>query len=394
MSFFSKLEARVDLVNSLLCVGLDPHFKELFPSTVKPEDVSEEEKCDAAFTFCKTLIDATAPFAAAFKPNAAFFEALGPNLGMLTLRRVIDAIPPSIPVLLDVKRGDIGTTAQAYAEACYERNSAHGLGADAVTLSPLMGYDSILPFISGKYTDRGAFLLCKTSNPGSNDLLTLNTTTNNIQTPLFEIIAKMATVWADRAIFEATGTRPRTDGETSYHRKTPGLGLVVGATDTQALRRTRAMIGEEMWILAPGVGVQGASLNDACIAGLNSKGSGLLIPVSRGISLAENPAMAAKTLQLTINAVRQDIISKYGNIDAAIKTSHLDETNTASLLTPNQYDFIDFCLNQGVLKFGSFILKSGRTSPYFFNAGLFSSGQSLYRLGQAYASAIMTCPQL
>jgi uridine monophosphate synthetase len=142
-SFFSKLEARVEEVNSLLCIGLDPHSKELFPdSDAKP---TPQQKCDAAFTFCKNLIDATIPYAACYKPNAAFFEALGVEQGNATLKRVLQEIPSNIPILLDVKRGDIGSTAAAYAEACYDH-----LGADAVTLSPLMGWDSVAPFVTGE----------------------------------------------------------------------------------------------------------------------------------------------------------------------------------------------------------------------------------------------------
>lgn len=148
-TFFDKLEARVEKANSLLCVGLDPHLSELFSDSdgSSPPPQEEEEQCDAAYTFCKTLIDATAPFCACYKPNVAFFEALGPNGGMAVLRRVIADIPHDIPVLLDVKRGDIGSTAAAYATACYDH-----LGADAVTLSPLMGWDSIEPFVTGKYS--------------------------------------------------------------------------------------------------------------------------------------------------------------------------------------------------------------------------------------------------
>jgi uridine monophosphate synthetase len=138
-SFFSKLEARVQEVNSLLCVGLDPHSKEILNDSLK----NPQDKCDAAFTFCKTLIDATLPYAACYKPNAAFFEALGEH-GEATLERVIKEIPSNVPVLLDVKRGDIGSTAGAYAEACYEHAKA-----DAVTLSPLMGWDSVAPFVTG-----------------------------------------------------------------------------------------------------------------------------------------------------------------------------------------------------------------------------------------------------
>jgi len=332
-----------------------------------------------------------APFAAAFKPNAAFFEALGPTLGMITLRRVIDAIPSSIPVLLDVKRGDIGTTAQAYAEACYEREPTRGLAADAVTLSPLMGYDSIQPFISGKYVDRGAFLLCKTSNPGSNDLLTFSTP------PLYEKIAATTVQWSDRAWSEAesnlkTAAAVAEGEQTSAGKtKTPCLGLVVGATDTQALARTRSLVGDDIWILAPGIGAQGGDLEAACRAGFNSKGTGLLIPVSRAVSQATHPGMAAKSMQEAINSVRASVLSTHA-FEAVESTTPVD--STVANRSSYQHDFIDFCLDEGVLRFGSFVLKSGRTSPYFFNAGLFSSGRSLYQLGQAYATAIMSCSEM
>ena len=144
-TFFDKLEARIEKANSLLCIGLDPHLSELFPDgSLSP---TEDVRCDAAYTFCKTLIDATAPFAACFKPNVAFFEALGPTGGMAVLQRVVKSIPDDIPDLMDVKRGDIGSTAAAYAMACYDH-----LGADAVTLSPLMGWDSIEPFVTGMVT--------------------------------------------------------------------------------------------------------------------------------------------------------------------------------------------------------------------------------------------------
>lgn len=143
-SFQSKLEARVESIGSILCIGLDPHPNELFAERTDWEVASEQTRCDAAFTFCKTIIDATLPYAAAYKPNAAFFEALGDG-GAAVLRRIVrDVIPSDVPVLLDVKRGDIGSTATAYAEACYDH-----IGADCVTLSPLMGWDSVCPFVTG-----------------------------------------------------------------------------------------------------------------------------------------------------------------------------------------------------------------------------------------------------
>lgn len=353
LSFRDKLEARVATINSLLCVGLDPHEKELFPDGWK--DVTDDAKCDAAFTFCKTLVDATAPYAACYKPNAAFFEALG-NGGPACLERVIkDVIPNDIPVLLDVKRGDIGSTAGAYAVASYEH-----AGADAVTLSPLMGWDSVSPFVTGDFANKGAFLLCKTSNPGSNELLALELQSGEA---VFERIAGLVGAeWSASAGEAAT------------------LGLVVGATDAVALKKARKAAGEKVWILAPGVGAQGGDLLEAAQAGLNSAGTCMLIPVSRGISRAEDPAAAAKELQEKIQAVREQVVS-----EAAASTS----STPATSLQEYQREFLEFSLAEGVLKFGSFVLKSGRTSPYFFNAGLFASGAALYKLGKAYASSIM-----
>jgi uridine monophosphate synthetase len=209
---------------------------------------------------------------------------------------------------------------------------------------------------SGNYANKGAFLLCKTSNPGSNDLLALSLSTSMT---VYETIARLAGQWS--------------------REHNASLGLVVGATDAVALRGAREAGGDAVWILAPGVGAQGGNLEDALNAGLNSKGTGMLIPVSRGISRADNPAEAAKAFREQINGARV-------REEAAAATQNS--------IQAYQKDFLEFSLAEGVLKFGSFVLKSGRTSPYFFNAGLFSSGAALHKLGKAYASAIMSSPVL
>mmetsp|Transcript_10570 Transcript_10570/g.16073 ORF Transcript_10570/g.16073 Transcript_10570/m.16073 type:complete len:527 (-) Transcript_10570:44-1624(-) len=364
MSFFDQIQTRSESINSLLCVGLDPHQKEL------PADqwsASEESRCEAAYQFCKRIIDATADHTVCYKPNAAFFEALGTKLGNVTLRRVIDAIPDDIPVLLDVKRGDIGSTAAAYAEACYEEQD--GLNADGVTLSPLMGWDSVSPFITGKYADKGAFVLCKTSNPGSNDILALNLQ----QQTVFEKIAGLANGWSSSAASDSPTLST-----------TPRLGLVVGATDPSALSKARNAAGSKLWILAPGVGAQGGDLDAACRAGLNDEGTGMLIPVSRGISRASDPSAEAMKLKEGINAARKAVLDQRDE----------KRKEQGDSIAPYQKEFLEFSLKEGVLKFGSFVLKSGRTSPYFFNAGLFSSGSALYKLGKAYAAAIMSSEEL
>lgn len=215
-----------------------------------------------------------------YKPNAAFFEAIGPTHGMQTLQRVINSIDSDIPILLDVKRGDIGSTAQAYAKACYD------MGVHAVTLSPLMGWDSIEPFISGEHSDKGAFILCKTSNPGSNDFMTLQVSSpsSSDTITLYEQIAKQAKEWS------------------------PIIGLVVGATDPIALSKARQAAGEDTWILAPGVGAQGGDLEASLKAGLNQNGTKMLIPVSRGISKAKDMKEAAKQLKDSINQARKKLL--------------------------------------------------------------------------------------
>lgn len=301
-----------------------------------------------------------APFAAAYKPNAAFFEALGPNCGVSTLKRVVDYIhaqtskdDDTIPILLDCKRGDIGSTAAAYAESSYDH-----LNADGVTLSPLMGWDSISPFVTGKYSHKGAFLLCKTSNPGSNDILTQKLSDDKL---LYEQIAKLSKSW----------------NESEDHAAGNKLGLVVGATDIEALARVRNVAGDDVWILSPGVGFQGGDLIGTMKNGLNSKGSGLLVPISRGISRAENIKQKSEEFRDLMNNARQEILTGKS------------QTNSCEDIADYQRKFIEFSLSQGVLKFGSFVLKSGRTSPYFFNAGLFSSGAALSSLGRAYAESIV-----
>ena len=227
---------------------------------------------------------------------------------------------------------------------------------------------------TGAYSNKGAFLLCKTSNPGSNELLALNlVTSSNKEEALFERIARLVGCdWVCNCNSDGTNNAL--------------LGIVVGATDPSALARARAASGPFVWILAPGVGAQGGDLMQCLQAGLNREGSGMLIPVSRGISQAENPGLAAKELCEQINLARETVK------EAAANSQRSSTDNEA--IQQYQKDFIKFSLDQGVLKFGSFILKSGRTSPYFFNAGLFCSGAALFKLGKAYASTIMASPDL
>ena len=191
---------------------------------------------------------------------------------------------------------------------------------------------------------------------------------------MFEKIAHLAESWSEEAAKESNFSGP------------PCFGVVVGATDADALSKARKAAGPNVWILAPGVGAQGGDLDAACLAGMNSEGSGLLIPVSRGISKASDKAKAAEELKINMRDAKVRVL-------ASMAKESLSETDV-SAVAPYQKEFLEFSLSQGVLKFGSFVLKSGRTSPYFFNAGLFSTGAALYKLGKSYASAIMASEKM
>ena len=268
-SFFSFLEKRVDDCSSLLCVGLDPHSSEL-----------EEPSAASALDFCLTLVKQTARYAAAFKPNAAFFEVFGAQ-GWTALQQVVEAIKEEshrlgsrIPIILDAKRGDIASTAEAYAKSAFET-----LDVDCITLSPYLGKDSIEPFLQNQ--EKGIFLLCKTSNPGSSDLQDITLSDGDL---LYEHVAKLAQTWNTKN----------------------NIGLVVGATHLDATKRVRA-VARDLWLLAPGVGAQGGELESALRAGLRKDGKGMLIPISRGISRAESPAKAAAELRDSMLEIRTSI---------------------------------------------------------------------------------------
>jgi uridine monophosphate synthetase len=274
-TFFSFLERRVDDSSSLLCVGLDPHVSDL------PEPTAE-----SALRFCLDLVKQTARYAAAFKPNAAFFEAFGAE-GWDALSELIQGIQSEstrlgsmIPVILDAKRGDIASTAEAYARSAFQN-----LGAHAITLSPYLGRDSIDPFLSVK--ERGVFLLCKTSNPGASDLQDVSVVaTSHVggPIPLYEYVAYLAQQWN-------TGNN---------------IGLVVGATQPEALTRVRAA-APDLWFLVPGVGAQGGDLATALQSGLRKDSKGMLVNVSRSIARAENPGLAAAELRDEILRVKREL---------------------------------------------------------------------------------------
>lgn len=252
--FALRLDQAIARLGSLVCVGLDPQ-----PDRT-PGSVVEQ---------CVRVIDATYEAAVAFKPNSAFFEAVGVE-GMRALAEVIDHVPDDRLVILDGKRGDIGHTAAAYAHAAFEV-----LGADALTVSPYLGGDAVAPFLANPA--RGAFVLCHTSNPGAKDLQELEVAGR----PLYLLVASLAVSWNARG----------------------NVGLVVGATFPQAVEAVRST-APELPLLVPGVGAQGGDLAAIVSVGLDARGRGMLVSSSRAVFYDADPGMAARRLRDEINAFR------------------------------------------------------------------------------------------
>lgn len=271
-SFRTRFAAAAQRNHSLLCVGLDPD-----PARI-PAGVSVRD-------FLMAIVEATADVACCYKPNIAFFE---PDLhdGMELVRDLIEAIHAhGLPVIVDAKRGDIGNTAAAYARAVYDV-----LGADAMTVSPYLGGDSLEPFLA--YPDRTAFILCRTSNPGARDLQDLRV--GERQEPLYAYVARLANDWG------------------AAH---DNVGLVVGATYPQEAREIRA-ICPTLPFLMPGVGAQQGEIDEAVQAAIDAVRGGVLVNASRGVlyappaasvdrpAWAEGARVAAMALRDAINAAR------------------------------------------------------------------------------------------
>ncbi len=273
-TFEERVERRMRQSDSLLCIGLDPVLDKL-PGHYAPT-------VESVVHFCQSIIDATHPVAAAYKPNLGFFTALG-RPGLNALWAVRHSIPSDVPVILDCKVGDVSETAAAYAHGWFTE-----FGFDAITVSPYLGEDAVAPFLT--YGDKGVIILCKTSNTGSGDFQDL--TIDNGE-PLFLRVADRCQQWD--------------------HQYAASVGLVVGATYPEQLKAIRQRVGDQV-ILLPGVGAQGGDLEASLQAGLSSTGTGLLCSASRAVIFADSgqdfdaaALDAAKTLRSQINDVRAAI---------------------------------------------------------------------------------------
>jgi orotidine-5'-phosphate decarboxylase len=278
MNFLEKLVTTSRRQNSLLCVGLDPEPNRL------PVQLRTGPVTTAVIRFCRTIIEVTSPYVCAYKPNLAFFEALGPG-GMQAFQEVLGAIPAHVPVIADAKRGDIGNTARNYAGALFDV-----YGCDAATVNPYLGYDSVAPFLA--YREKGVLLLCRTSNPGARDFQDLLVQEENGEArPLYEVVARRVQSWNEAG----------------------NCGLVVGATYPGELRAIRSLC-PGMPVLVPGVGTQGGDLEASVTAGVDGYGERAIIAVSRAILYASDgsdyaaaAAYEARSLRDRINEARRKI---------------------------------------------------------------------------------------
>lgn len=319
--FLFKLERLLHAGRAPLCVGLDPDLEQMPRRFPDPLAWNWE------------IIAATSDLAACYKPNVAFYEALGAD-GYELLGQTLAAIPPDVPVILDAKRGDIGSTAAAYARACFEV-----WDADAVTLSPYLGRDSVRPFT--EYGDRFAFVLCHTSNPSAGEVQGLS----RWGMPLYQRIATMAPTWGDG-----------------------NVGLVVGATYPESLAEVRALT-PQTWFLVPGVGAQGGNAAAVVAAGQRSNGRGVLVNVSRGIALADDPRQAAE-------AFSDQLRAPVSPAEAGVPSYRLR-------------DLAQRLHALGCIRFGEFTLASGIQSPVYIDLRLLVSDPvTLALAAQVYAGML------
>jgi len=321
MQFCSRLEAAWSERGTALCIGLDPRLQ-------------PGEDADDLYRRSMAIAEATAPYAACFKPNSAFYEAFG-GPGYDALVRLVRNIPGGIPVLLDAKRCDIGPTAEAYAKACFEV-----IGADAVTLSPYMGRDAVDPFLI--YEEKSVFLLARTSNPRAGVFQDILVDSQ----PLYMTVARECASWSDR------------------------VGLVAAGNDAVGLAAVRKA-APGAWLLAPGIGAQGGDIAEAWRAGARSDGMGVLPVAARSVAEAADPAAAAAGLVASMRRASESATRiAVGGFDAA-----------ALLKRRIMKGLVD----TGCFRIGSFTLKSGKVSPFYIDLRrVISDTDLLDSVAQAY----------
>lgn len=252
MSFYKRLNSSFLEKKSFLCIGLDPQ-KDKIPSHYF-------KKSEPYFEWAKDIIDQTYDLTCAYKPQIAYFSSVGAEEELVKIIRYIKEKDSSLLVILDSKRGDIGNTAKEYAKEAFER-----YGADAVTVNPYLGLDSVEPFLS--YSDKGIIVLCRTSNPGARDFQDLKVEGESLYLKLAREISQK---W----------------------NKNQNISLVVGATYPKEMQEIRSRVGD-IPFLVPGIGAQGGDLGECLRHGGDSQGMGLLFSSSRAIIYAENPRKAA-----------------------------------------------------------------------------------------------------
>lgn len=337
MRTIEKLTRQIKKTNSILCVGLDPRINDSQDKGMSKYNLIVEHN--------ERIISATEHQCACYKPNIAFYEQWGTE-GWKALEWTMERIPDEIPVILDAKRGDIGATAKAYA------NAAFGLlKVDAITLAPYMGAESSRPFL--EYDDKLCLILSRTSNPQSELLQRKHITgIHNTQELYLEV--------ADQ-----------------FSKLSENVGFVIGANCYEELEEFRKRY-PHTWILAPGIGAQGGKIEPSIYAGLGEDGLGLLPVVARGIAHADNPEHACAHYNEQINTAIQQYNFKRKN-----------KVVTTTTISKLQQNIIEKLFQYECVKIGSFVLKSGITSPFYIDLRRVISFPDLFELVvQAYCNCV------
>ncbi|TVQ22875.1 MAG: orotidine-5'-phosphate decarboxylase, partial [Spirochaetaceae bacterium] len=350
--FFATLERRHQDIDSLLCVGLDPRVD------------TGPDSGEQLFTRNARIIDATREYTLAYKPNIAFYEAHG-TAGIAALERTLSHIGPDIPVILDAKRGDIGATAAAYAQAAFGE-----LGVRCITVSPYLGTDSLLPFLD--VDDTALFVLCRTSNPSARELQHIPVGPDD--DPFYLKVAE------------------------TMCEISPRIGLVVGATDGEALRAVRNR-HPECWILAPGVGAQGATALETVTNGADLNGGRIIPVVARAVAGADDPSASAIRYRDEIRRAAEQVRSRGTLPPSRYTGAYVPETSGTAVVrdgsdsAPSElsdnalkHELLSKLIEFDCFRTGQFTLKSGLPSPFYVDLRRISSDMRLLALaGEAYA---------